>query len=99
MFNTIGVAITAFFNMITVLCGAGEKAAGAVDHLAGWGKEAAATFEDEAKSDRALSLEEQAFKRAMRKKELEAKRIAADAEADAVIKAAKTAAKSPANAS
>lgn len=79
MFNTIANAINAFFNMITVLCGAGEKAAGAVDHLAGWGKEAAATFEDEAKHDRALSLEEMQFKRAQRKKELDALRLAADA--------------------
>ncbi len=91
MFNTIGVAITAFFNMITVLCGAGEKAAGAVDHLAGWGKEAAATFEDEAKHDRALSLEEQTFKRAQRKKELAAKMAAAEQAETAVAVASKSA--------
>lgn len=98
MFNTIALAITSFFTMLTTLFSAGEKAAGAVDHLAGWGKESAATFEDEAKHDRELNLEEQAFRRVQRKKELAAKMIAADAEATQVIATASTkAAKATAN--
>lgn len=89
MFNSIGIALTAFFSMITSFCHAGEKVAGAADHIAGWGKESAAAFEDEAKHNRALSLEESAFKREQRKKELAAMRAQADAETATVITQAK----------
>lgn len=85
MFDAISRAFTAFFSMLTRLCGAGEKAAGAVDNLAGWAEESSATFHDEAKHNRALSLEEAAFKRTQKKKELAALVAAADAEASTVI--------------
>lgn len=93
MFNTVSLAITSFFNMLITLFSAGEKTAGAVDHLAGWGKAAAATFEDEAVHDRELNLEEQAFRRIQRKKELAAKMLAADVEATQLIATVATSSK------
>lgn len=89
MFNAITAAFTAFFSMITKLCGAGEKAAGAVDELAGWANESAAAFHDESKHNRQLTLEEMAFKRSQKKKELDALRQAAEAETTTVISQAK----------
>lgn len=79
MFNAISTALVAFFNMITTFCHAGEKVARASDNLAGWAEESTATFHDEAKHNRSVSLEEAAFKREQRRKELDAARQAADA--------------------
>lgn len=90
MMNAIGTAIVAFFNMLTTFCQAGEKVAKTADELAGWSQESAAAFHDEAKHNRALNLEESAFKRQQRKKELDAIRAAADAEATQAIANAST---------
>ncbi len=79
MFNTIGVAIASFFTMLATLFNAGNKAAAAVDHVAGWAEESAATFHEEAKSNREISLDEAAFAREQRKKELQQKRVQYDA--------------------
>lgn len=91
MMQTIFTAIAAFFNMITTFCHAGEKVAKTADELAGWSHESAAAFHDEAKHNRALSLEEAAFKRRQKKKELDALQAAEDAPAKIEGPKAKTA--------
>lgn len=85
MMHAIATALSAFFNMITTFCHAGEKVAKTADELAGWSHESAASFHDEAKHNRALSLEEAAFKRQQKKKELDALRLAAEGEATVAI--------------
>lgn len=65
-------ALNAFFAMFTTLCMAGEKGAKSLDNLGKWGESATATFADEAEHDRAIALEERAFKRDQKRKELKA---------------------------
>lgn len=78
MLNTVFASIAAFFTMLTTFFQAGEKVAKATDNLAGWAEESSAAFYDEAKHNRAITLEEAAFKREQKKKELDDQRIQYD---------------------
>lgn len=45
-----------FFAMLTVLFGAGEKGARAIDHLATWAEETSGAFSDEARINRRAKM-------------------------------------------
>lgn len=52
MFN----ALAQLFSALTVLFGAAEKGAKAIDHLAEWSEQTAASFKDEAQAKREKQL-------------------------------------------
>lgn len=56
MFSAIGASVTSMFTAITVLFGAAEKGAKAIDHLAEWSEETAGAFADAARVKRAKDL-------------------------------------------
>lgn len=47
---------TAFFSMLARLFNAGNKAAGALENLAGWAEDSTGSFADKAKKDREATM-------------------------------------------
>lgn len=78
MFSALAAALIQMFNAIAKLGSAAEKGASALDHLAGWGNDTAATFADEARIER-----EKKLAALIHSREQQAKALAANAAASA----------------